>query len=182
MNTDKQVLMTKNYKEVLYSKYDILGHYETKWFDSDWLLLEQHLRSTKLDYYTPKQKYIVEHVDTDYYHPDFNYGFCLSNLISVFKTVDIPLHTLLLFTNHFGIEQEINALAPDPHDRPIVVTSFITTTHYTNHYQPVDVNPELIKYPAICMMGAVRTHRNVVFRFLEKHNLLETVATSVKNT
>jgi hypothetical protein len=182
MNTDKHVMMTKNYQEVFYSKYDILGHYEIKWFDSDWPLFEKHLQSIKLDYYTPKQKYIVEHVDTDYYHPDFNYGFCLSNLISAFKTVDIPLHALLLFTNHFGIEREINALAPDPHDRPIVVTSFITTTHYINRYQPVDVNPELIKYPAICMMGASRTHRNVVFRFLERHNLLETVAISVKNT
>jgi hypothetical protein len=177
-----KTLMTENYKTVLYSKYDILGHYETKWFDSDWPSFEKHLQSIKLDYYTPKQKYIVEHVDTDYYHPDFNYGFWLSNLISVFKTVDIPLHALLLFTNHFGIEQELNALASDPHDRPTVVNSFITTTHYTEHYQPVEVSPELIKYPAICMMGAGRTHRHVVFRFLEKNNLLETVAISVKNT
>lgn len=174
--------MTENYKKLLYSKYDILGHYELKWVDSDWPVFEKYLQSKKLQHYTPKQKYIVEHMDTDYYHPGFDHGFWLSNLISVFQAVDIPLHAMLLFTNHFGIEKEINVLAPDPHDRPLVVSSFITTMHYTNQYQPMDIDAEHIKYPAICMMGAGRTHRHAMFRFLEKHNLLETVAVAVKNT
>lgn len=181
MTINKNVLMTEKYKDLLYSKYEVLGHYEMKAFDWNWLLFEDHLRSIKLNYYSPNQKYIVEHVDTDYYHPDFKYGFWISNLISVFKTVDVPLHALLLFTNHFGIDKEINKLAPDPHDRPTVVSSFVVTPHYTDNYQPVEISPELITHPAICMMGAGRNHRYAMFRFLEKHNLLDTVATSIKN-
>lgn len=182
MNTDQRpLLMTENYKKILYSKYEILGHYEMKFFDSNWPSFEDHLRSIKLDHYSPAQKYIVEHIDIDYYHPAFPYGFWISNLVSVFKNVDIPLHALLLFTNHFGIEKEIAALAPDPHDRPTVISSFIAKPHYSSSYQSVQIDPDLIQCPAICMMGAPRTHRHVMFRFLENHNLLNSVATSIKN-
>lgn len=175
-------LMTKNYRAALYSKFDILDHFEVKYFDQDWPSLEVYLRSIKLDYYTSKQKYIVEHVDTDYYHPDFKYGFWITNLISVFRQVDIPLHCLLLFTNHFGIEREIQSLAPDPMDRPLVVSSFIVSSHYSDNYQSVDTDADAIDYPAICMMGSSRTHRHALFRFLQHNQLLDKVAVSINNT
>lgn len=174
-----QPLMTENYKSVLYSKFDILGHFEMKWFDSDWPSLESHLHSIRLDHYTPRQKYIIEHFDTDYYHPDFKNGFWITNLISAFKHVDIPLHSLLLFTNHFGIEQEIHSLAPDPNDRPTVISSFIVKPHYSNEYKLIDIDADAIDLPAICIMGRPRTHRNAMYRFLQKHNLLEKVAASI---
>lgn len=181
MFTNKVPYMTENYKDKLQKKYNILDHLHMKWFDFDWMLLETYLTSIKLDRYLPEHKYIIEHVDTDYYHPEFKYGFWIYNLIKVFKQVDIPLHTILLFSNHFGIEKEIQDLAPDHNDRPTVISSFIARTHYANHYQPVDVDPDLIQYPAICMMGGGRNHRNAMFRFLQKNNLLDIVPVSVKN-
>lgn len=39
--------MTEKYKDLLYSKYEVLCHYEMKAFDWNWLLFEDHLRSIK---------------------------------------------------------------------------------------------------------------------------------------
>ena len=178
--TTKPILMTPAYCNALYAKYSIIDHFEFKLFDHDMSKLEQCLQSIKKIRFNPNERIIIEHQDCDYYVDDFPYGLSLYNLFTAFKKIDIPLYTMLLFTNHFGIRKEIDRLAPDPMDRPTVIESFITKIHYAKSYQPVELDAEQIQRPGICMMGQPRSHRHAMHHFLEDNNLLPHVATSIK--
>lgn len=172
MTTD--TYMTQGYRDVLYEKYKILGHIEFKTFDKDFTVLEDFLHLIKKDYFEPNERIIIEHVDTDYYLPEFPYGINLYNLVTAFRKVDIPLFTLLLFTNNFGISKELAQLAPGEH--PTVIETFIIDPHWTENYQDVKVNADNIEMPALTMLGHNRSHRNVLYHFLKENNLLDQVA------
>jgi hypothetical protein len=173
------VLMTPAYQEIIYKKYDILSHWRMNEFDHDFCEFEQRLLSVKKNFYAPNQRIIIEHLDTDYYFQDFDYGIGLYNLFRAFRTVDIPLFTMLLFTNNFGIKQEVNQLVTEQADQPTVIETFITNTHYDCDYQPVDLAVDQIQKAGLCMMGQPRVHRHAMFNFLKQENLLSTIATSM---
>jgi hypothetical protein len=179
MNTN-YTLMTPRYREIIYAKYQVLDHIDFKWVDHDFSLLEQRLQQIKKDYFEPNARIIIEHMDADYYLDEFAYGLGLYNLFTAFRNVDIPLFTMLLFTNCFGIQKEIRRLAPDDKDRPTVIETFITNTHYSKSFDPVDLSIDQIQRAGICMMGQPRVHRHAMYNFLQKENLLEQVATSVQ--
>lgn len=166
--------MIPAYRNVLYKKYKILGHLEFKMFDQDFSILEKYLIKHKKEQYDFNERFIIEHIDTDFYLPDFPYGFNLYNLVYAFQSADIPLFTLLLFTNHFGIKKELDRLVPT--ESPTVIETFIVSTHWTTNYAPVEVNPDAIEIPAISMVGQNRPHRNTLYHFLKTHNLLDVVA------
>jgi hypothetical protein len=88
---------------------------------------------------------------------------------------------MLIVTNHFGIGQEIEQLTSDPYDQPTVIETFISTLHYTNNYQDLDINADCIIRQGLCMMGAGRVHRHAMFRFIES-KLQDQVAVSMHLT
>ncbi len=175
-------LMRSPHRKVLYNKYKILSHIQFKAFDKDFKILEDHLLALKKDRFDANERIIIEHQDTDYYLPDFPYGIGLYNLFTAFKKTDIPLFTMLLFTNHFGIKKEVQALAPDQNNTPTVIESFIVRSHYTNEYDHVTLDSDQIHRPAVCMMGQARVHRWAMYHFLANRNLLPLVATSIQGT
>lgn len=179
MTTD--ILMPAAYRSVLYKKYNILGHVEFKYFDQNFLLLEEYLLARKKSQFDPRDRFILVHMDTDYYIKDFPFGISFYNTFTAFKKLDIPLYTMLFFTNHFGIEREIDKLVDDPADRPTVISSFITTTHYSNNYTPVDVDADSIVMPALSLMGSTRSHRFGLYNFLQENDLLTHTAISIRS-
>ena len=175
--------MSAEYRKALYSKFTIIGHFNFLEFDENFSLLEEYLTQIKKDRFSSTDRIIIEHMDTDFYLPDFPYGFSLYNLITAFVTVGIPLFTLLLFTNHFGIEKELELLltAHDQIDRPTVILSFISTLHYSSRYENHNINTDAIEVPGITMMGAGRVHRDVLASFINNNNLLDVIATAYHN-
>lgn len=175
--------MPDEYRKVLYTKFTIVGHFNFLEFDSNFPLLETWLAQLKKDHFASTDRIIIEHMDTDYYVPDFPYGFYLHNLITAFKAVDIPLFTLLLFTNHFGIEQELKSLLPhhNQYNQPTVISSFISTLHYSTKYINHDINIDAISIPGISLMNNGRVHRDVFASFINNNNLLDVVATVYHN-
>jgi hypothetical protein len=173
-------LMTQRYRDIIYNKYRVVLHLEFKQFDHDFAILEEQLRSIKKQSFAPNERIIIEHMDTDYYCDELACGLGLFNLFTAFQQVDIPLFTMLLFTNHFGIQREIDVLAPNASDRPTVIETFINKIHYTNDYETLPLDQDQIQRPGLCMMGHPRVHRHAMYRFLEKENLLSLVATSIQ--
>lgn len=168
--------LSPKYQKAIYNKYTIIDHIHLLDVDHNFGILETQLAKTKKDYYHPTDRYIIEHFDTDYYLPDFPYGLSLYNLFTVFKRLDIPLFTMLLATNSFGIEQEVVALSPDPTDQPTVVCTFV---NHAEHYRDVTISADEITVPGLCMMAGVRrVHRNAMYRFLERESLLDLIAVS----
>lgn len=177
MTTDS--IISPGLRKILHAKYSIVASFRMNKFDTDFKKFEQDLRSIKKDHFHANERIVIEHVDTDYYLRDFPYGINLYNLFTAFKQADIPLFVMLLYTNNFGIQREIELLAPDPFDRPTLVESFLTTTHYSQDYTDLPIAVEEITKPALCMMGQARVHRYAMFNFLSEQNLLPCVAVSI---
>jgi hypothetical protein len=177
MTTD--FLISPGLKKILYTKYSIVARFRMNKFDTDFKKFEKDLLSIKKDHFDTDERILIEHVDTDYYLKEFPYGINLYNLFTAFKQADIPLFVMLLFTSNFGIQREIELLAPNPSDRPTVVESFLTTTHYSQDYNDFPLAVEDITKPALCMMGQPRVHRHAMFNFLSEQDLLSCVAVSV---
>lgn len=170
--------LTPEYQAALYSKYKIVDRIKLLTVDYDFKLLEEWLIKSKKDFYCQNERYIIEHFDTDYYLPEFPYGVSLYNLINAFKKIDIPLFTLLIVTNSFGIKDEINALIPNPADNPTVIYTFISQLHYTNNYNDQLVDADKITIPGICMIGRPRVHRHALYNFFANNQLLNLLAVS----
>lgn len=171
--------MTEKYRQAIYSKFNIVAHVNFLDFDSDFSKLEKWLQAVKKDCYSPNDRILVEHFDTDYYLPDFPYGMYLYNLISTFRNLDVPLFTLLLVTNHFGIKRELTRLVGDD-SLPTVIETFISKLHYTENYQDLNIDADKIMMPAITLMGQHRPHRNALYHFLLENELLPYIATAIR--
>lgn len=171
--------LSEKYRQVIYSKYNIIAHVNFLDFDRDFSILEALLRDVKKDYFEPNDRILVEHFDTDFYLNNFSHGFNLYNLIAAFKNIDIPLFTLLLVTNHFGIKEELGRLLGDD-PCPTVIETFISKLHYTEAYQDTDIDADKVIMPAISLMGQHRSHRNALYHFLIKNELLPYIATAIR--
>jgi len=172
--------LTDEYKDFIYSKYNVLGNIRLIANDSDFENVEKMLSTMKKDIHLPTDRIIIEHFDSDYYLPEFPYGLTMYNLFTAFKKLDIPLFTMLLVSNSFGIEKEVQQLIIDTNDCPTVINTFISWYHYTNQYQEIEIDADEIIMPGISMMGHARAHRNALYHYIESNSLLDKVAVTYR--
>ncbi len=164
--------------------YNILYHTNTLNFDENFDILEQNQHLVKKDFFSPKEKILIEFFDTDYFDPDIlNHGLILYNIFTIAKIVDIPLHVFIFVTNHFGIQKDINSILKDHHinDRPIVIETFLRQQVYnSNVVQDFQISAKDIKFPAVSMMGANRSHRHALFNWMKTNNLLDRIKVTIR--
>lgn len=182
MENIKPKLLSKKYIDKLKSKFDILDIIEFKEFDTNFSILRQRLINIKKQEYQVNERIIIEHFDTDVYHKRLNYGLNLYNLLEEIENLDIPFFTIILVTNHFGIKREIDEILKDQNNDSIkVIETFITKTHYdTNAVTEFDVAVDKIKFSALSMLGAPRSHRFALYNYLKENNLLEKIQLSIR--
>jgi hypothetical protein len=168
---------------VLKSKFNIIGQAEFKQFDADWDFLENFFQTTHKETFDINDRYIFNHQDTDIYIPECRVGINFRNFFEVARKNDIPFYTILIWTNHIGIQQEIDIICANRHctDRPTVIESFCTTSHVSDSYSNVQINIEQIQYHALSMMGANRSHRYALYNSL-KHIDSSKLAISIKGS
>jgi len=161
-------LMPNKLMDQLKQKFNIIGHTKFTQFDHDPDFLRSLFASTYKTHYDSKDKYIIEHLDTDVYLPTSNVGILLQNFFEIVKEFDVPLHTIILYTNHIGIQREIDVLCQyaHPSDRPTIIESFSATTHLAPKYNDIDTNEDEIEHQALCMMGRTRSHRFALYHQL----------------
>jgi hypothetical protein len=165
----ESILLPDEFFDVLADRFNIVDVIEFKKFDQDWNILREFFLATKKTIYDVNDRYIVIHQDTDIYISEMQVGVNLRNFFLIAQELNIPFYTLIIWTNHFGLQREIDLLCRDRHpaDRPMVLESFCTTTHVGKHYADIDLNINHIKYHAISMMGAGRSHRYALYNALK---------------
>lgn len=172
--------------DALSSKFKILDIIELPEVDFDFELLANRLAKTKKTRFDPKDRYVIGHLDTDYYLPHCPYGLCMFNLVRTFLHNDIPLNTLILFTNHLGIKKELEILIPKEmhkHNFPTIIDDCIMVANMVRlglNQKEGDIDTSAIQNHGIAMLGAPRIHRNMLYNQLVKRNLLDTYAVSYK--
>ena len=168
-------------KQQLETAFNILFATDCRNFDLDPRRLERELALFQNRGFSPTDKILLVHMDTDYYDPLLKFGLVPINVVRVFENLDIPLHALLFVSNHFGIHKEFDQLLEHRHlaDRPRVIETFLTPTLLAESY---DFVPEPcfdhIEKRALCMMGQSRSHRVAFYNFLVNNDLFDKVAVS----
>jgi len=177
-------LLTKKYYNKLTSVYNILDTIEFKEFDYNFDVLKSRLSQIKQEKYDVNDRIIIEHSDTDYYDKKIlKFGLNLYNVFTVIAELDIPYFVFVFVTNHFGLQQEIDLILKDhsQEDRPTIIETFITTTHYNSDLvEDLPINTQDIKHAGLSMMGASRSHRYSLYNYLNTNNLLDRVEVSIR--
>lgn len=157
------------YQTLLEQRYNILDIIETKEFDQDPMTLIPRLEASRRESFSERDRYVIVLFDTDYFW--HGHGIGINNLFAVWKHLDLPFYTLLLYTNHIGIHQQIEDLTKDLHelDRPTVIETFINPNNYdVSYYEPKDPDIASIDYHALCLMaGTDRSHRYATYASLK---------------
>lgn len=178
------VLLTEKYYDKLSSVYNILDTIEFKEFDYNFDVLKDRLIQIKREQYNVNDRIIIQHFDTDYYDDKIlRFGLNLYNVMTLIAELDIPYFVIVFATNNFGLQQEIDQILKDHprEDRPKIIETFITTTHYNSDLvEDLPVNTQEIKYAGLSMMGASRSHRYALYNYLNTNNLLDCIEVSIR--
>ena len=102
-------------KNAIQDRFNIVFATNCKKFDLDPYKLQHDLTSFQHHVFSPNDKILLVHMDTDYYDPAVKFGLIPLNVVRIFSNLDIPLHALLFVTNHFGIRKEFDQLLCDQH-------------------------------------------------------------------
>lgn len=160
--------LPKKVYDLLKNKYNIIDVISFLEFDRDFEQLRIRLKRLKKENFNTNDKIIIEHLDTDFYFEHCSVGVNLLNFFNVVTDVDIPKSVFLFYTNHFGIQEEINKICKDACDRPSLIESFISNYHYSNTgYKDVDLLADNILYQGLCMMNITRSHRSAMFNSIK---------------
>lgn len=174
-------LLSNKYTDKLKNQFDILDIIEFTEFDTNFDILRQRLINIKKQEYQINERIVFLHFDTDFYHKRLKYGLNLYNLLEVIRNLDIPVFTIILVTNHFGIKKEIDEILEDQNNSITVIETFITKSHYSSStVADFDISVDKIKFSALSMLGAPRSHRFALYNYFEENNLLEKIQVSIK--
>lgn len=167
---DLNKTLDSDYVTLLQQHYNIISIVETTEFDcgnSQYLI--DLLESTKKEIYNNNDRYVIVHFDTDFYWK--GHGINLNNLFAIWQELNIPLYTMIYFTNHIGISKEIEVLVKNhhPNDRPTVIESIVNRLNYNpNGYKNFETNISSIEKHALCMLaGTHRSHRLATYNQLK---------------
>lgn len=165
----------------LRSKYNLLDVINLMEYDHDMSLLSSRLEGQRRDMFDAFDRFVIVHFDVDYYF--HGHGFTINNLINLWKSLDIPMYTMVLYTNHIGISKEVQTLCCQQNslDMPTVIESIVDPVNYNqSQYQDVDFDIDSLQLHCICMMsGTPRSHRKATYHHLQ-HLVDSKIAMSVK--
>lgn len=176
-----QVELHQTVLSYLRSQFNIKFATDCRNFDLDPQILVDQLLPFKGQYFTVLDKILLVHMDTDYYDDLLPYGLIPINVIRIFKNLDIPLHSLLFITNHYGISKEFDALLENqnPKDRPQVIETLLSPWLLSESFDDqLILDFKEIEKSAICMMNTARSHRIALYNFFLDQDLTDKIAIS----
>ncbi len=169
-------------------KFDILDEFDLVSIDHDFDILKRRLIVTRKEKYNSDEKYLIIHHDTDYYMPHCPYGLSIFNLIKTFTELDISLGTIIFLTSHTGISREFKILIPESewgYNFPKIIDDKMTWFKYASNgikaAEPKIATIDDITKHAVCLMGASRVHRNVLYNHITKKKLLSKIAVAYRS-
>jgi hypothetical protein len=167
----------------LRSKYNLLDTINLMEYDHDMGQLAARLISQKKSVFLPTDRFVIVHFDVDFYF--HGHGITINNLFNLWKQLDLPMYTMIVYTNHLGIDKEISYICKnqDQDDLPTVIESIVDPVNYCRtQYTDLDLNIDDIKLHYVCMMnGTPRSHRKATYHHL-KHLIGNNIAMSIKKS
>lgn len=150
--------------------YNVLGIFILHLYDQNFELLQQRLTQIKKTEFDSQDRIIIVHFDSDYYIQN-QFGVDLYNLFTIWQHMDLPWHTMMIYTNHVGIGREVDQLCQyaDPADQPTIIETFLNGLSFDQ--QAYDTEPDLnvdqIQYHGLALMSHPRSHRYALYNHIK---------------
>jgi hypothetical protein len=168
MSSTFELFVDPGIRQVLTENYNIIDCLEFKQFDLDFDWLAKWLHANQRDSFDVNDRFVIVHFDSDFYWK--KNGINLNNFFEMWKYYDLPLYTIILYTNHIGIRQEVNSICKRYHssDQPTVIETVVNAIGYQpDRYADISINANAIDMHAVCLMGGTpRSHRWATFNHL----------------
>jgi len=153
--------------------------------DHDFFSLYNELICCKKEYFDINEKIIILHNDTEYFYHDSKVGFAIHNLLTCMREIDIPMHVVVILTNHYGYKKSIIELLDNNKDLPSVVFNFVNRQSFRGVFDVINTKKQEknIKHFGIGLWGGtVRSHRTALVKWLLYNNLDKKVQFSYNNS
>ena len=158
--------------ELVEEKYKILDIVDFAWDLSD---IEDIILGYKDHHFTPDQRILVVHHDSDYYENTNSNGYMLYNFLQIVNEYQIPTEFLILITNHYGIKKEVEELCSSIFNlSPLLTIETPLFADIVDDEQFSNTTVKLQKPETLfcCLNGLARTHRVLTLCYLKEKNLL----------
>jgi len=176
--------ISKELEDKLSENFNILDKIRLYDYQHNWKLFVERINKTRKPEFAHNDRYLIDHHDTDYYMPHCPYGLAMFNFTRTCLNEDIPMHTVIIVTNHIGLKKELKLLLPDHSGQPTIIDKCFTAFKNIRsgiNLPKFDHHVHQITKHGISMMGLPRAHRHILFRQLKERHLLNKYAVSYRS-
>ena len=167
-------MLKKEVMDIVESRYKILEIIDLLEYDLQLEQLEHKLIQYSTHVFSEDQRIIILHNDIDYYISLQTTGFTLYNLFLLLNKYSIPTEFIVIFTNHYGIHNEVAELSTQLCN--LVPPKLIYTEMWLDYPDSKDItltnNHSQINKLFCCLNGVYRSHRMLTLCYLKEYNLL----------
>lgn len=152
-------------------RYDLVGIINLVFFDLDLDKLTHEFQQWSKVKFEPQQRLLVLHHDTDYYVE--NQGNTTYNVIKLLGEYRIPTEHVIILTNHYGLEQEVQHQCNQVN---VSLPKVIYTSLWYDYPDPehiTNIPNQESQYLFCCLNGVERSHRLATLCYLEHYNLID---------
>lgn len=168
MRLNSQVL------DIVRSKYKVVDIIDLYDVDRDMSRVLTMLEKYRDYEFKDHERLIFLHHDTDYYITLDSSGFSIYNLIMILSHLSIPGEFVIMFTNHYGIEQEVNKQYKlFGNFSPMTVVYTALWYDFPYNVEPTPSISGNIEKLYCCLNGKQRHHRMMLLCYLKEYNLLD---------
>jgi hypothetical protein len=161
--------------DIVNDRYEILDIIDLVSYDYQLDKLDQLLSKYNNHVFLKNQRILILHHDTDYYITASATGFTLYNLCVLLNRYQLPAECLIMFTNHYGIKDELAHLMEQIcNSNPLKVVYTSQWYDYPDSaVVPANLQVTNIKNLFCCLNGVNRAHRLLTLCYFQKYNLLD---------
>ena len=124
--------------------------------------------------FSPRERIVIVHRDTDYYTSPGDFSFTLWNLYKIFNYLDIPTEFVLMISHQPGVDQEMVKLAQEFAVAPVhTVYAPYQWVPLPEDVLPTEVEINKIRWAYLCLNGLPRSHRIYTLSKLNHHGILD---------
>jgi hypothetical protein len=156
-------------------KYQILEILDLIYYDCRLNELNQTLQKYQNHIFSPDERIILLHHDTDYYSDIKSVGNNIYNIFRILSYHDVPLEFVIMFTNHYGIEKELQHMCQKILNKsvPQVIYTVLFWIFPENLENLPDPKYQEIKNLYCCLNRVERAHRLLTLAYLQEYDLLD---------
>lgn len=171
------MMLKKEIVNIICKKYNVLEFIDLIQYDIDPENLADVLEKYYFFSFSPGEKIIILHHDTDYYSSITAVGNTIYNFFRLCANFDIDLSNIIIVTNHYGIEHEIASTARSICNSNGIKVIYTSQWYDFPSYQ--DINQSTIDYNTdvvslyTCLNNQQRMHRLLTLCMLKEYDLLD---------